>query len=260
MSAAMAAPSGGNAEHSSRFDRLAPPVLSFVAGYVDICSYLGLFGLFTAQVTGSFVVAGAQIVSSEHGVVTKVLAVPVFFLGAVAVTLLVAFAESRGRSALPFALLLDGALIAGFLALGILGSPIRDPDAPVAVLCGLFGLSAMGAQSALVRLLFKGVAPTNFMTGNTTQVAIDATELVLARLRRAPDDGSAARQLAAARARLANLLALLLGFLAGVSIGATAFVRFGFWSLLLAIVPISAIALWAFMMKLPAAATRSAGT
>jgi len=34
-------------------------VLSVVAGYVDSCTYLGLFGVFVAQVTGSFVLAGA---------------------------------------------------------------------------------------------------------------------------------------------------------------------------------------------------------
>src|SRR5947209_3484204 len=35
--------------------RPIPVVLSFVAGYVDSCTYLALFGVFVAQVTGSFV-------------------------------------------------------------------------------------------------------------------------------------------------------------------------------------------------------------
>ncbi|MGD0533269.1 MAG: DUF1275 family protein [Methyloceanibacter sp.] len=34
--------------------RPIPVVLSFVAGYVDSCTYLGLFGVFVAQVTGSW--------------------------------------------------------------------------------------------------------------------------------------------------------------------------------------------------------------
>jgi Protein of unknown function (DUF1275) len=37
-----------------------PVLLSFVAGYIDSYTYLGLFGLFVAQVTGSFVIAGAE--------------------------------------------------------------------------------------------------------------------------------------------------------------------------------------------------------
>jgi len=38
---------------------LMPVLLSFVAGYLDSYTYLSLFGLFAAQVTGSFVIAGA---------------------------------------------------------------------------------------------------------------------------------------------------------------------------------------------------------
>jgi uncharacterized membrane protein YoaK (UPF0700 family) len=39
-----------------------PVVLSTVAGYVDTCTYLGLFGAFVAQLTGSFVLAGTQFI------------------------------------------------------------------------------------------------------------------------------------------------------------------------------------------------------
>ena len=46
--------------------RTASLLLSFVAGYVDSCTFLGLFGLFVAQVTGSFVAAGAQMARGEH--------------------------------------------------------------------------------------------------------------------------------------------------------------------------------------------------
>jgi uncharacterized membrane protein YoaK (UPF0700 family) len=42
-----------------------PVVLSIVAGYVDSCTYLGLFGVFVAQLTGSFVLAGMQFIRSE---------------------------------------------------------------------------------------------------------------------------------------------------------------------------------------------------
>jgi uncharacterized membrane protein YoaK (UPF0700 family) len=47
--------------------RQIPVVLSVVAGYVDSCTYLGLFGVFVAQVTGSFVFAGASFISIEPG-------------------------------------------------------------------------------------------------------------------------------------------------------------------------------------------------
>jgi uncharacterized membrane protein YoaK (UPF0700 family) len=35
-------------------------MLAAVAGFVDACTYLGLFGFFVAQVTGSYVLAGAR--------------------------------------------------------------------------------------------------------------------------------------------------------------------------------------------------------
>ena len=37
---------------------LMPVLLSLVAGYLDSYTYLSLFGLVAAQVTGSFVIAG----------------------------------------------------------------------------------------------------------------------------------------------------------------------------------------------------------
>ena|ERR1035441_853741 len=58
--------------------RPIPVLLSFVAGYVDSCTYLGLFGVFVAQVTGSFVLAGALFVKSEPGALAKLLAIPFF--------------------------------------------------------------------------------------------------------------------------------------------------------------------------------------
>ena len=45
--------------------RTVPFLLSFVAGYVDSYTYLALFGLFAAQVTGSFVIAGAELVTHD---------------------------------------------------------------------------------------------------------------------------------------------------------------------------------------------------
>ena len=68
--------------------RPIPVLLSFVAGYVDSCTYLGLFGVFVAQVTGSFVLAGALFVKSEPGALAKLLAIPFFFFAGMAITCL----------------------------------------------------------------------------------------------------------------------------------------------------------------------------
>jgi uncharacterized membrane protein YoaK (UPF0700 family) len=47
--------------------RRFPVLLSVVAGYVDSCTYLGLFGVFVAQLTGSLVLAGTELVKSSPG-------------------------------------------------------------------------------------------------------------------------------------------------------------------------------------------------
>jgi uncharacterized membrane protein YoaK (UPF0700 family) len=60
--------------------KIMPILLCFVAGYVDSYTYLALFGLFAAQVTGSFVIAGAELVTHDYGIAGKLLAIVAFVL------------------------------------------------------------------------------------------------------------------------------------------------------------------------------------
>ena len=69
---------------------------------------------------------------------------------------------------------LESLLLAGQLVTVLVVPDMSDPDQPTALAAGLFGLSAMGVQSAFVRLLMRGTPSTNVMTTNTTQVAIEA--------------------------------------------------------------------------------------
>jgi uncharacterized membrane protein YoaK (UPF0700 family) len=221
-------------------------MLSFVAGYVDSCTYLALFGVFVAQLTGSFVLAGTQIVRSEPGALAKLLAIPVFFLAGVAVTVLVHPLRDRPRAALALSLGVESLLLIGFLAACLTGMPFRGPDAPGAIVALLFGMAAMGAQSALVRLLMRGVASTNVMTTNTTLLAINAAEILLGWIKRrkaGPVESSNAGY-AQARRELTALLPLGLGFLAGTALGAIAYITVGLLCILLAILPVGILALW----------------
>jgi len=100
--------------------RIVPALLSFAAGYVDACTFLALFGLYVAQVTGSFVVAGAELVAHDEGFLIKILAIPMFFAAGVFTTILAEVLRRRGRSALVWTLALECALLAALLVLGLI--------------------------------------------------------------------------------------------------------------------------------------------
>jgi uncharacterized membrane protein YoaK (UPF0700 family) len=211
------------------FQRMLVFLLSFVAGYVDACTFLALFGLFVAQVTGSFVIAGTAPVAHQTGFLLKALAIPAFMVAAVAATVLVATMRTTGRTGWPWVLGLEAILLIAFLWLGLTNSPLRSPDAPAALMAGLCGLAAMGVQSASVRLLAHGAPSTNVMTTNTTQFAIDATQLLLARFRVATGAELYRRpELEKAKQRLVETARVMIGFFAGVVLGALAFRLFGF--------------------------------
>jgi uncharacterized membrane protein YoaK (UPF0700 family) len=219
--------------------------LSFVAGYVDGCTFSGLFGLFVAQVTGSFVVVGAEIVHGNTGSIVKLVAIPVFFCAGVFTTVLVRLVP-RARVGLAASLVLEILLLTGLLLVAILYAPLNDSE-PGAVAAALLGVSAMGVQGPIVRLLFTGVSSTNVMTTNTTQIAIDATEAVIgwgaARLGRVRDDLS--ERSVSARRRLKRHLPLAIGFLAGTVAGVFAYGLAGFACLIVAIAIMLGLIGWA---------------
>lgn len=242
-----AAAAGQAATEATVFRRTIPPMLSFVSGFVDTIGFLGLFGLLTSQVTGAFIAAGAAFVTHEPGLVSKLLAMPMFIVGAVAMTLLAAILKRAGLNPVPWGLALVAALIALFLAVAVAGQPFASADQLMARAAAVIAFIAMGAESALVRVLFKGSVPANFMTGNVTQVAVEATELVLAGLGvlNAGDPAADRARIATAKAQIKVLLPMIACFVLGSMIAAHAYIAIGFWSLLLATGLVAAAALWA---------------
>ena len=224
-----------------------PVLLSFVAGYVDSYTYLGLFGLFAAQVTGSFVIAGAEFVSHDYGVAGKLLAILAFLVAAALTAALIALTRNAGRAALPLTLGLEAALLAVFCAIMLYGPPIAGATDRHGIIAGLFAAMAMGAQSVLVRLLMKGIPQTNVMTGNMTQLGIATTDLIIAwrRLQRGRHDAAAYRRFAEVRRQLVVVGSIALGFLGGAASGAGAFAIIGLRGAALAVAVVAALAAWA---------------
>jgi len=224
---------------------LVPALLSFAAGYVDACTFLALFGLYVAQVTGSFVVFGAGLVAHDEGFLIKILAIPVFFAAGLFTTIFAEVLRRRGAVPLVWVLALECLLIAGLLLLGLTVPFRQDPNAPLTLLAAMLGLSAMGVQSAAVRLLLPGVASTNVMTTNTTLFAIDTGEFLLGWHGKRSGDAEAAAQYAAARERLGQLIPLGVGFLGGTVAGAFGYLWFGLSCLVAVLVLLLGLIVWA---------------
>lgn len=228
-----------------RVPDVVPPLLSLVAGYVDSCTFLALYGLFVAQATGSFVVAGAQLAGHEHDLV-KILAIPVFVTGATITTFIGIQLRALGKAALAWCLALEAVLLTGLLAIGLAGVPSGNPDTGWNLAASFLALSAMGVQSALVRVLMRGVASTNVMTTNITLVGIDFAEFLLAwREKRRSPDPHAEQRYFGTRRRFIAMLVIVLGFLAGAVLGALVFNLYGWTVLILPIAIVTGLVGWA---------------
>ncbi len=225
--------------------RLIPALLAGAAGVVDACTFLALFGLFVAQVTGSFVIVGAQLIALDPSALIGTLAIPTFFVAGGLTAFLLAVAE-HPRRALAFALAVEILLLGGFVAVGLVGAPFVRPDTPLAVAAGTLGIAAMGMQSALVRLIMRGTPSTNVMTTNMTQIAIDLAQWLAAarRAQKRPGDIDAENERRRARDRVAALWPVLAGFLAGTVCGAAVFHAVGFWSPLISLGVLAGVMVW----------------
>jgi uncharacterized membrane protein YoaK (UPF0700 family) len=202
-------------------NRLRSIDMGFLAGYVDTLGFVALFGLFTAHVTGNFVLIGVALAdASKASILLKFLAFPAFIAGIAGARLLILASERRQWPALKLALLLQVLLLAGFMIAGMMATPIGATASTLAMTAGLLGTAAMGAHSASSRLLLAQLAPTSMMTGNVTQVVIDSIDV----LRGAGD--------AATSARCGKFFWPLLAFGGGCILAAFAYHAVGFLALL----------------------------
>ena len=205
--------------------------LAFTAGYVDTVGFITLFGLFTAHVTGNFVLIGSELAHPTDGVLLKLLAFPAFIAAVAASRLLALAAERRGRSAARPLLQLQIALLAACMLCGWRARPLVDPGASLVLLAGALGAAAMGVQNASSRLAYGELSPTTVMTGNVTQLVLGVVDL----MRGAADS--------ATRDRIGKLFWPVVAFACGAISGALACRRIELWALALPLAVLSALAL-----------------
>ncbi len=216
---------------------LTAGLLSFNGGFVDTAGFLGLHGLFTAHVTGNFVTLGAALVLGSHGIISKILALPVFIVVIALARLAGAALRKRGKPVLRI-------LLAAFFVLAVAFGPFEDADSPAALLTGFAGIAAMALQNAVQRVHLANLPPTTLMTGSTTQATIDAVDLL---------SGADPENAAAIRTRFDRLAFSILYFAAGCAGAALLYWLAGFWCLAVPVI-VGAVAA---LMRAEAAPPRS---
>jgi uncharacterized membrane protein YoaK (UPF0700 family) len=150
-------------------------ILSFVAGYADTSTFVGADGLFSAHVTGNFVIFAYDIVTNHiAGSWLKLIAFPVFILAVFISTLIIDHVNDDKRAVnrliiMEGFLLIIAGLISWFYRYENTGPILKD-------LSPMLVVFALGLQNACGRFFAKEViAPTTVMTGNVTQFIIDLT-------------------------------------------------------------------------------------
>jgi len=194
-------------------NRAVLPVLSMIAGSVDVTSFLGL-GLFSAHVTGNLVILIAHIVAGKGDDACLILSVPMFMLVLGLTRLLVAGLESIRVAALRPLLLLQFALLGISFILWVPSVHHRDPSPSNAVVAGQLCVAAMAVQNALGQLSFPAAPSTTVMTTNLARFIVDAGEALL---------GKDAVEMAEARRRGNQTWPVIIGFTAGAGLGAACF-------------------------------------
>jgi uncharacterized membrane protein YoaK (UPF0700 family) len=186
---------------------------------VDTCGFIALFGLFTAHVTGNLVLIGAELVGPDRGILTKLTALPTFVAVVAGTRFTAGRLEAADISPVRPLLLLEAALLFGFMALGMAIEPPRHANAWPEMAAGLVGVAAMAVQNAAARILFASDLPSTVMTGNVTQVVIDLVDLC----RPQPN-----RERAKIVARVAKTALVVGSFSLGALSGAYGFSTWGF--------------------------------
>lgn len=193
-------------------------LLTMIAGYCDTVTFVAADSIFSAHVTGNFIVFAYQFVkgSDVHAWI-KLLTFPVFILAVIAGGRIAGKVLNHYTILFweGFLLLLAGILVAAFSYNGMFTEIIMYAVTMMAVF-------AMGLQNAFGKLYAKEThGPTTMMTGNVTQASLDFGNLIKNGFKDADALSSLKKQ-----------LILIIGFLTGCFLGAFAGRQFGLVTLI----------------------------
>jgi len=193
-------------------------LLTMIAGYCDTVTFVAADSIFSAHVTGNFIVFAYQFVKgSDIHAWVKLLTFPVFILA------VIAGGRIAGKVLNHYTILfLEGLflLLAGLIVAVLNYFGMFDKIMMYSVV--MLTVFAMGLQNAFGKLYAKEThGPTTMMTGNVTQASLDFGTL----LKNGFNDADA-------MISLKKQLILIIGFLIGCFLGAYAGKYFGLVTLI----------------------------
>ncbi|HXA86189.1 MAG TPA: YoaK family protein [Candidatus Dormibacteraeota bacterium] len=213
-------PHTSNEAHDvARWQGRLPPLLSAVAGTVDVIGFLSL-KLFTAHITGNLVVIAALLVRGGPPNLAQILAVPVFIVAVAAVWLIAKGLDRRGPALARPLLLVQFLLLTCVLIVSVIYHPAENPRGLMAGIAAMTAVSAMACQFAFLRLALPVAPSTAVMTGNLTNTVLSLLDTLSGR----------EPLIEGASERLKKTLGLVIGFLAGCIVGAAAVSWLGVWA------------------------------
>lgn len=181
-------------------------LLALIAGYCDTVTFVATHAIFSAHVTGNFIVFAYQLVKgSEWQAWIKLLTFPVFILSVVVGGRIGAAPANRYRL-----LLFEGIILLLAAVIAMLGT--QHSNNWLVYVVAMVVVCAMGLQNAFGKLYAKEThGPTTMMTGNVTQASLDLGTLFKTGFNH-PE----------AALSLKKQLYTILGFLGGCFLGAVA--------------------------------------
>lgn len=207
----------------TRLETQLPPLLSVIAGMVDVLGYFLLGHVFTAHVTGNLVVVAASIARGGPWSPSQALTMPVFVMALGAAWVFARLSRARSIRLAYQLLVVQFLLIAIVFLSAVTMHPSAHPDGPIAVTTAMIAVCAMATQYAVFRLAIPYAVSTAAMTGNLTNVALSLVDRFLRTdpLMTHDDD------------RLIHSLRLIGGFFVGCVVAAAAIPLLGDWASLL---------------------------
>jgi uncharacterized membrane protein YoaK (UPF0700 family) len=204
----------------SKMEERLPPLLSVIAGMVDLIGFFTLGSIFTAHVTGNLVLAAAAAVRGGPWNLAQALAIPVFMLAVAAAWLIARASTLRGVALTRLLLVIQFLLLFAVLIFSVATAPSTNSHGLMAGIAVMIAVCAMAVQYALLRLALPKAVSTAVMTGNLTNAVLSLMEMLSPQQPLMPVESG----------RLKSSLSLLIGFLVGCSVAAAAIPVLGDWA------------------------------